>query len=427
MSGANRPDVSSLMITERNAALLVGALCSIVAFGPLLGPIFGAPSSALSLLALPMAAILACLAGIAPMPKKTLSVCALFLVVMALAVAHASPSQFAYLLDPPWADRATRYVDSKLLMSGLGFFPAALAGLVLVSVRDRSAAMSGAMFGVAALATWAAVAAILPNAHLLIRTDLLTAHQFYKADHPFSVVSYGILIASGSIAALRFRFGWMWAGILLFSLALLNRRADTLFLLAALLTIFAALTVSRRRPHGIESLGAVLLGIALFAALHNGHNEQHFSGLITAVSHRVEMIHDAFWGNKSQASVLLNAPHQVARAMLPVAGNGLGSYQGLTGSRFEYPHNILVEVLFELGPVALLAFMTALIIPTLPVLVSVLRRSAKPDQIVFLALLAIILAIALKAGDLSSMGRIAFAAIVLSTMTTAVSPRRHTK
>jgi hypothetical protein len=406
---------------ESFAAFSLGVFAGATAFGPLFGPIGGLPASFISLAMLPAALVALFISGsfLIPPRRVWMPITALSIIV-ALALARASTEQLVFFASPPWSERRELYVEAKLLVAVITILPPAFAAVILAVSPNKKRTIDGVLCVMAALACAAAVRAIGPNLETLIRTDLLTAHQYYRAEHGYSAVSYGILLTVGAVGALRFKGGWVIAGLLLFSTALLNRRADTFALTAVLVGLFAAYSVRAQRPAGYTVLAAALIGGALFLALHNGHNEQHFSGLSRALDHRVEMINDALAVPTDKKPTeggpviyTFQVVEQPPAALTLLAGSGLGRYQEITGSRFEYPHNLPLELFLELGLIAALAFGAAALLPLSVAGWRTIQGTVSTEALLCAACLALMVANTLKAGDLTSLGRVVF----LSTLT----------
>lgn len=425
------------------AAPALGVFCAAGVFLPLFGNIGKIPSSALSLLFLPLALI--ALVATKPRMSHMLALAPLiasFGVIMAIAI-KATPEQWVFLFSPSeWTNRDSEYVAAKLLMAAISLLPAIAYSAMLLLADNKQRAIDGALAVSVLIAVIAAARVLLFDGRLLIGTDIETANQFFRANQGYSRVAYGMLFTVGGCAALRFRHGWVLCGFLLFVTALLSRRADTIALLTVLIGLTAVACIDRKRFSGTRYLGAIAVGALLFLALHNGHNIAYFAATRDAIDMRVEMASET----ADAISVPTPAPHVAVtpktvtpppaptptpKAVTPVvskhpsifSGAGLGSFQSVTGSQFEYPHNIWAETILELGVYAFAALALIVLTPLSLAAISLLRGTLTMQALCGIGCLLITMVIATKSGDITNIGRIAFLATL--SCVALLSPVRH--
>lgn len=413
------------------AAYATGALCGAGAIFGLLGEVAGVSASAIALAFLPAAIIaLLCSAQWQPPPAPAAIPAAAALTTLVFVIFNASPSQWQFLFSPSqWSSRNEFYVESKLLMFAISFVPQAIFAATLLVVADRRRVVDGALFAFAFVATAAAVRVLGEHGATLLGTDHATARKFFlDEERAFSTVSYGALMLLGAVSAFRFKAGWVLAGFLLFMTALLSRRGDTISLLAVFLSISAISYLLKREWK--KYLGASIVAIFLFLPLHNGHNLHNFFHLAEAAQTRVDILlpgsptpdvagetttpqppPQATPSPLSTATIPLSAPDSSASSPLSqLVGRGLGSYERLSGTGFNYPHNIVVEATLELGLLAGISTALVFLAPLAWTAAAIGRRKISDPALYAAASLLLLFLLSMKAGDLTYLGRAFFVA-----------------
>ncbi|WDR06699.1 hypothetical protein PSQ90_04370 [Devosia rhodophyticola] len=226
-------------------------------------------------------------------------------------------------------------------------------------------------------------------------------------------------MVAGSCGALAFRKTWIIAPLFLFVAFWINRRAETVIIISSIIAIFIV-----RFPQSEQLKFKLLKLISCFAIffllafpLHNEANVYAWRALFnTSVAVRLQLIFDGLSGiDGTLAKSKLTAEAQAgpADASLEnligvVSGNGLGSFAKQYGD-FKYPHNIAVEIYYETGPVAFFVFFAALLFATIFIAVSTARsKNIKRNWVALSFLAAGIFFVSMKAGDITSLGRVFF-------------------
>jgi len=421
---------------KSRAGFILGASACAAAFAPFYGPIAGVPASFLSLAFFPITLLSLTATGIQKPPKIVWLSIAPAIIIYFLAVWRASPEQFAFLADTDmWKYRYEEYQSAKLLMISIALIPQIAAIVLVVFSKEPDQALTGALAALSVLALAAGGRILIEQGSSLIRTDEATASEALLSSG-YSRVSYGALLTIGAIASLKFRSGWVLAGIFLFLAALMSRRADTLILVICLVGLALYLTW-RGLPHdGAKSLGALALGSVLFIGLHNDQNVSYFGSFVSDSSSRSQMVAEsltAMDSGKSTTSPVVqsvetatyNIDHQQGARDAEVVqsvetatyniltGSGLAAYKEVTGSEYDYPHNIVLEIAIELGIFPGLLMAVIICAPLLMLAYLALRSRVGLVPVLTGTCLAVIAFISLKAGELGFLGKISF----LSTLT----------
>lgn len=409
---------------QTSAGYMVGAAACAAAFAPFYGPIAGVPASFLSLVFVPISFLSLIATGIQKPPRIVWLSIIPTIVIFALAAWQATPEQFVFLADTSmWKYRYDDYQAAKLLMVSVALIPQIAAIAFVVLAKDSDRALTGAIIALSVLALAAAANILIEQGAQLFRTDEATAAEALLSAG-YSRVSYGALLTIGALASLRFKWGWILAGGLLFSVALISRRADTLVLVLSLVGLAIYLTWRGRPRDGFKPVGALLLGLVLFTGLHNDQNVAYFVSLVVDSDPRTQMISESLSAidngeyssptpNQAGAHagptevVVENEVHNI------LLGAGLGTYKDVTGSEYFYPHNIILESYIELGILAAILMASISVVPLVLLGYLALRGQIGQTPLVIGACLAQLTAISLKAGELGFLGKLSF----LSTLT----------
>ncbi len=415
---------SAVREAQTSTGYLVGAAACAAAFAPFYGPIAGVPASFLSLVFVPISFLSLIASGIQTPPRIVWLSIVPTIVIFVLAASQATPEQFMFLADTSmWSHRYDDYQAAKLLMISVALIPQIAAIVFVVLTKDPSRALTGAIIALSALALAAAANILINQGAQLFRTDEATAAESLLSAG-YSRVSYGALLTIGAIASLRFRWGWVLAGVLLFSVALISRRADTFVLVLCLGALAMYLTLRGRGRDGLKPIGALLLGSVLFIGLHNDQNVAYFVSLVVDSDPRTQMISESLSAIDSgeYSSPAPGQPSAVAEPAEVVIekeahnillGAGLGTYKDVTGSEYFYPHNIILESYIELGILAAILMASISVVPLALLGYLALRGQIGQTPLLIGACLAQLTAISLKAGELGFLGKLSF----LSTLT----------
>lgn len=421
-------------------SFLLGAFCSFGAFIGLFGRVFDFSSGLLGVATVPASAIILFIAGRGSVTRWatwTPLIAAIAISLLAAAQASDSQWQFAWSLSE-WAPRDASYYDSKLLMLGVTIVPQLALTAIAMLAADKDAMIDGVLLALAGIAAIATSRVLVDYGSTLLRTEFLVAREFYRETaRGYSLVSYGTLMALGSIAALRFRLGWALSSVLLFMTALLSRRTETIALVGVIVT-FAAIGGYKSRGSA-RFIGVLALSAFLFIALHNGHNLHYFGSLTYSFQERIGILRSS---NKETTPANISSPKQIklsaaapaevastdksqdfsaspskklstdrdatSNLFSPLLGKGLGSFQNLTTSNLSYPHNVLVETFLELGPIASVFTAVLYLTPLLAFSASLFRGYMALRPMLLTGSLFLAMIISLKAGDITAIGRSMF-------------------
>lgn len=421
-------------------SFLLGAFCSFGIFIGLFGRVFDFSSGLLGVATVPASAIILFIAGRGSVTRwATWTPLIAAIAISLLAAAQASDSQWQFALSlSEWALRDASYYDSKLLMLGVTIVPQLALTAIAMLAADKDAMIDGVLLALAGIAAIAASRVLVDYGSTLLRTEFLVAREFYRETaRGYSLVSYGTLMALGSIAALRFRLGWALSSVLLFMTALLSRRTETIALVGVIVT-FAAISGYKSRGSA-RFIGVLALSAFLFIALHNGHNLHYFGSLTYSFQERIGILRSS---NKETTPANISSPKKMklsaaasaeaasadksqdfsaspnknsstdrdatSNLFSPLLGKGLGSFQNLTTSNLSYPHNILVETFLELGPIASVFTAVIYLTPLLAFSASLFRGYTALRPMLLTGSLFLAMIISLKAGDITAIGRSMF-------------------
>lgn len=342
--------------------------------------------------------------------------------IYGFVVINASPEQWEFALDPSrWGQRHKLYFESKLLVTSILIVPAIVAALLIVISPDRRKTVTGALVALALLASAAGLRVLWEQGGELVATDLLTARNALLASPSYSIVSYGLLLAVGSLAAAYFRGGWVASGFLFFVVALLSRRAEAVAVAGAFIGLFAVFSIRDRGigARGASCLGALVLGGVLVLLFHNEHNQRYFEWMGSGLNVRITMALQAAKSTGAEQSQH-NMEDDAQRDW--IFGVGLGRYREATQTRFDYPHNLGLELAVEHGAFAMALYVALVGCPLVMIFVSAFRRQISDPELYCTAILLLVIIFCFKASDVSMLGISGFAS-TLTLLALSGSPQ----
>lgn len=412
---------------------VVGFLCGFGVVLPLFGPIGSVPSS---FIAMPVAALAFTLFlwwrmwGTRP-SWTARAVIGLGLLFTWFVVSAAQADQAAFLSNfALWRNHSVHYVESKLLMYFVSFAAPFVFATILSEAAHRQRTSTGAMAGATVVAAVAAIRVLVSDGDVLIRAPYMVARDFLVLNEAYSTVSYGLLFALGAVAALRFRYGWAFAGVLLFVAALLSRRTETLLIISAIIGFYGIQFVQTRMTRHVlaRMTAALAIGGLLFLIGHNDHNLQYFSRISAGVEQRValaetimaEPVAQGAPNNDSAGSTTkrtLLASADLVPAADAASAPRLGGYAEI--GEQKYPHNLILEAYYELGWPAAVTVLLVLLIPLSSAAVVTWARALSVNAAIMAGLAGVSFAVSMKAGDITMFGRFFFFAVAASAVLTS--------
>jgi len=330
------------------------------------------------------------------------------IVLAALIFYAAHDEQYIFLMSPnSWGRHQDLYFESKLLMFTINFAPAMLITISTVTTLDRSSTMKMICLGITTVSSAAAIRILLFHGSQLWGADYDKSVSFFYDGPGFSIVSYGILLVMGSVAALNFRFGWMIAAIFLMCAVLLARRVDSALIVLSVLTYYGWSFFSvKRAPAARSMIGFILLSAILISMSINGHSITYFENIEEGVVQRSSIV----FPQENEA-----VDDHLSRLVDIWSPRGLGYLaNGTLGGGHLYPHNLAIEVFYELGVVATIALAFIIFSPLCMGLTNL--KSLNPSQVLACALLIVVMGLSLKAGDISNIGRLLFSAAICEAL-----------
>nr|DAG73335.1 MAG TPA: O-Antigen ligase [Bacteriophage sp.] len=401
--------VSIVHEVKSRAGFLVGASACAAAFAPFYGPIAGVPASFLSLAFFPITLLSLIATGVQKPPRIVWLSVVPTIMIYVLAVWKASPEQFAFLADTAmWKYRYEDYQSAKLLMISVALIPQIAAVALVAFSKEPDQALTGALIALSVLALAAGGRILVEQGATLIRTDEMTASAALLSSG-YSRVSYGALLTIGAVASLKFRWGWVLAGVFLFLAALMSRRADTLVLVICLVGLACYLMWRGHHREWRKPLSALVLGSMMFVGLHNDQNVSYFTSFVSDSSTRSQMVAESLAAMDSGKMSAPTAPQSVKKPTRNIlTGSGLGSYKEVTGSQYDYPHNIVLEIAIELGIFPSILMVMIICAPLFLLTYRALQSRASLVPLLTGTCLAVISLISLKAGEFGFLGKIGF-------------------
>lgn len=415
----------------------IGFLIGLGVALPLIGRVAGVPSSVLGLFATALSIGLAALSWreykIRPLP---LALIAMALVYATLVIFSANYDQIRFLLRPgQWLEHLNRYADSKLLMFLVTFSPALAMASVVAIMGNHHRVFRGILVAVLCVATLAA-ARIWTSADSLIGDTYLDVRPYYAdiAARGYSLVSYGVLLALGSAAAIALRRTWVLAAVFMFLAFWLNRRTETLSI-AVLVAAYYGLMAWRRpswRAARVWCRAPIIFGVAaiLAGSLYNPSNVGSWGALLGAsTENRIAILQDAVTFQDGASPSLptdtrqtpvrpavsdSSAVQKSAESGGLLFGEGLASY-ARRGGPFLWPHNLLVETFIEGGILAALILASVIATAFAAAAANIfLGREVAPEWLAIAAMGCVIFVVSMKSGDVTSAGRLTFFLVAMS-------------
>lgn len=357
--------------------------------------------------------------------------CALFFTIVLGVLWSATPAQIACLFYPLlWFKcygTPTSYVLTKLTFFLIASFPGFLCSLYIVFyLEEKESFARGVMWGLMSCGLYSMLK-ILPFAPYFLSTQYSIYYQFYAGIGAAQIISIAGMSPILGVSSLAFylvgtKRQCYWERVLYFSgafflmltLFFIYQRFDlaiTLFLLGWL----SLKTSGTGRPlfYGAVTLFILFRLMCPFIWGESFHIYFYWTDLLSGTAG------NGFTYRLEAFQAILHALKNTELTKM-LWGHSLGAYAALGTSCLHYPHNFILEALFELG---VLPFLAAFCGTLIGFFVS-LKQLVKERDI--LSLFAAILCVsslthAMKSGDLTFLGVLFFV-----TSLTLIGPFHHT-
>ncbi len=350
------------------------------------------------------------------------------LIFLGFILFSANQSQYDYFLNVgEWLNHRDHYVDAKLVKLSLSIFPSLICIYFLASIENTEDIQNFCVGLMAGFLICALILLTKISTHLFViaSSDYMTSRSFYvDKDKAFSIVSSSPIIASASAILFTYfeksfsKSKFSLRTVILFTVFIfcilnlywLKQRADFIICVGLIIYYSICKCIESKKFHTfMPFIFALFIVIAIFCYFKSSLQSSYWSDLLelqnsSGVSSRLDAFYDCF----------NNFEPRLEQLGTILFGNGLGSFFYLNPN-LHYPHNILLEALYEVG---LFSFLIVLFL-TLASMLYALRIIAKSKSLAFISCSFIFFSFIIhsfKSDDFSSLGQYFFLILLLSTL-----------